>query len=196
MSSSSRPTGRLSIDPDLSARPPSRQVLLLSSKTVVTPTSALAQVTEVVSCLATFAAIALESSQSTAKLESQVKERTAKLQDALAAKTSFLANMSHELRTPLFAVLGLAAVLEDSPGLNSVQREHLATIRTSGEDLQTLISNVCPVYRSITDLMLVYGNLTDRSARLRSTRCSTFRGSSRAVCTRPSSSRSRSRSGT
>ncbi|KAL7415779.1 hypothetical protein BDY24DRAFT_382205, partial [Mrakia frigida] len=49
---------------------------------------------------------------------------------------------SHELRTPLFAVLGLAAVLEDSEGLNSVQRDHLATIRSSGEDLQTLISNV------------------------------------------------------
>ena len=108
----------------------------------MTPSASLAQLTEVVSCLATFAAIALESSQGTARLERTVKERTARLQDALVAKSSFLSQMSHELRTPLFAVLGLAAVLEDSPGLDSVQQEHLATIRTSGEDLQTLISNV------------------------------------------------------
>lgn len=67
-------------------------VLLLSSKTVVTPSSQLSQLTEVCSCLGTFAAIALESSQSTAKLESIVSERTARLQDALAAKTTFLSH--------------------------------------------------------------------------------------------------------
>lgn len=38
-------------------------------------------------------------------------------------------------------MLGLAAVLEDSP-LDSSQREHLATIRRSGEDLQGLISDI------------------------------------------------------
>jgi hypothetical protein len=71
------------------------QVLLLSSKTVVTPSAQLPQLIEVCSCLATFAAIALESSQSTVKLESIVSERTARLQDALAAKTTFLSHSEY-----------------------------------------------------------------------------------------------------
>jgi signal transduction histidine kinase len=46
------------------------------------------------------------------------------------------------LRSPLSAVLGLSAVLEASPGLSTVQREHLRTIIASGEDLLGLINNV------------------------------------------------------
>ncbi|MBL8304555.1 MAG: hybrid sensor histidine kinase/response regulator, partial [Ideonella sp.] len=36
-------------------------------------------------------------------------------EDASAAKTNFLANMSHEIRTPLQGVLGMMALLADSP---------------------------------------------------------------------------------
>lgn len=37
---------------------------------------------------------------------------------------------------------GLTAVLEASPGLTAVQREHLQTITASGQDLLSLISNI------------------------------------------------------
>lgn len=37
---------------------------------------------------------------------------------------------------------GLAAVLEASPGLSDVQREHLRTILSSSEDLLNLINNI------------------------------------------------------
>ena len=37
---------------------------------------------------------------------------------------------------------GLAAVLEASPGLSAIQREHLRTIISSGEDLLGLINNI------------------------------------------------------
>ncbi|KAL7415520.1 hypothetical protein BDY24DRAFT_381403 [Mrakia frigida] len=117
-------------------------VVFLSSKHIDTTGKLSSHAVEVVTSLAILACISVESSLSTKKLERLVTERTASLQSALNAKQTFLSHMSHELRTPLFAVLGLAAVLEDSPGLNSVQREHLSTIRTSGEDLQTIISNL------------------------------------------------------
>jgi len=52
---------------------------------------------------------------------------------------------SHELRTPLHSVLGLLSVLEDSANLTPSERESLTTIRNSGEDLQTVISNVLDI---------------------------------------------------
>lgn len=44
--------------------------------------------------------------------------------------------MSHEMRTPLFAILGLSAILRDSPGLSDLQYEHLEMISRSGDDLK------------------------------------------------------------
>ena len=78
----------------------------------------------------------------TDRLKQVVDQRTKELSNALAAKTRFLSQCSHELRSPLSAVLGLAAVLEASPGLTSVQKEHLRTIISSGEDLLGLINNI------------------------------------------------------
>ncbi|WWD17752.1 hypothetical protein CI109_102193 [Kwoniella shandongensis] len=72
----------------------------------------------------------------------EVDQRTSQLQNALAAKTQFLSQCSHELRSPLSAVLGLAAVLEESTGLSAVQREHIGTIQSSAHDLLGLINNI------------------------------------------------------
>ncbi|MEA2604027.1 MAG: hypothetical protein QOF89_5019 [Acidobacteriota bacterium] len=81
-------------------------------------------------------------------LEEQVRERTAALQtareEALAAsrvKSEFLANMSHEIRTPMSGVIGMTSLLLDTP-LTATQKDHVETIRASGEALLVLINDI------------------------------------------------------
>ncbi|MEL7450057.1 MAG: response regulator [Pseudomonadota bacterium] len=110
---------------------------------------------------------ALEAAKS--DLEERVKERTAALEKAIEGlrveaakrlevqeqlrqardsalelaelKTEFLARMSHEIRTPLNAILGLTGLLLDTP-LSPGQKSHLETVRTSGQILMRIISDI------------------------------------------------------
>jgi PAS domain S-box-containing protein len=74
----------------------------------------------------------------------------ARQQQALAlrenqAKSQFLARMSHELRTPLNAVLGFTQLLQlevDGNSLLPAQRSKLEHVRSAGEYLLTLITDV------------------------------------------------------
>jgi signal transduction histidine kinase/CheY-like chemotaxis protein len=61
---------------------------------------------------------------------------------ATRAKSLFLANMSHEIRTPMNAILGYAQLLYRDQALGPTQRRQLEVIRSSGEHLLTLISDI------------------------------------------------------
>ncbi|MEI6441279.1 MAG: ATP-binding protein, partial [Alphaproteobacteria bacterium] len=76
------------------------------------------------------------------------RRQTKRLTDAVNAanaashaKSEFLAVMSHEIRTPLNGVLGMAQVMNRG-ALSSVQRDHLAVIRQSGEALLSILNDV------------------------------------------------------
>ncbi|WP_298951211.1 ATP-binding protein [uncultured Nonlabens sp.] len=62
-------------------------------------------------------------------------------QDAAKIKADFLSTITHELRTPMYAVTGLThLLLETDPRTD--QKEHLETLKSSGEYLLSLIDNI------------------------------------------------------
>ncbi|MDI1430131.1 AAA family ATPase [Polyangium sorediatum] len=104
---------------------------------------------ELLSVLASQAAIAVENAMLYRDLEAKIKERTAELRIAKEAadranraKSDFLSSMSHELRTPLNGILGYAQVLSRAPELSAKSRDGVQTIKKSGEHLLSLLEDL------------------------------------------------------
>lgn len=63
---------------------------------------------------------------------------------AMKAKAQFLSTVTHELRTPLYAVTGLThLLLEENP--SDSQKEHLKSLKFSGDYLLTFINDILQV---------------------------------------------------
>ncbi len=81
-------------------------------------------------------------------LEERVALRTEQLEasreealQAAKAKAAFLATMSHEIRTPLNGVVGMTALMADTP-LNEEQLDYLHTMRVSSDQLLSVINDI------------------------------------------------------
>ncbi|MBN2480338.1 MAG: PAS domain S-box protein [Bacteroidales bacterium] len=71
----------------------------------------------------------------------ELKKAKQLAEEANKAKSEFLANISHEIRTPLNTVLGFAELLENMT-LDETQLKYLNSIKSSGENLMTLINDL------------------------------------------------------
>lgn len=71
---------------------------------------------------------------------------------ASRAKSHFLAHMSHEIRTPMNGVIGIVDLLRNTP-LSKEQHEYLDIIRTSGDSLLRIISDILDLSKIETDTL-------------------------------------------
>lgn len=92
--------------------------------------------------------IVLENIRLTSGLEDEVTARTRELETAREAamessrlKSEFLATMSHEIRTPMNGVVGLTALLLETP-LDDTQKQYAQGVRGAGEALLALINDI------------------------------------------------------
>ncbi|MCR5119820.1 MAG: response regulator [Lachnospiraceae bacterium] len=80
-------------------------------------------------------------SYSVEKYKADMDEKNEIAREALEAKSNFLANMSHEIRTPMNAIYGMAELLGER-NFNPEEKEYVATIKRSSENLLSIINEI------------------------------------------------------
>jgi len=85
-----------------------------------------------------------------AHLIEELEEARDKADAANRAKSAFLGVISHELRTPMNGVLGAAQLLT-STRLDPVQKEYVAIVRNSGDNLMALLNDILDLTRIEAD---------------------------------------------
>ena len=87
-------------------------------------------------------------------LLTKLTDALTRAEEANRAKSRFVATMSHELRTPLHAIIGMADLLRTSP-LRAEQQEMLRTLRSAGQTLLEMISDLLDVAKIESGTMTV-----------------------------------------
>jgi signal transduction histidine kinase/CheY-like chemotaxis protein len=110
----------------------------------------------IVACLASMIAFwyLISQGQRQQKLIQILDTSEKKLKEASKIKEQFVANISHEIRTPMNGILGFTGLLQKTP-LDKNQHEYVKAIRSSGENLLTIINDILDLSRIESGMMRI-----------------------------------------
>lgn len=80
--------------------------------------------------------------QSINSASTMLQNKTAALKARDEARSNWIAGISHDIRTPLSMILGYASEMEDNSDLPTEQRHLAGIIRSQGEKLRSLVSDL------------------------------------------------------